>query len=120
MKTRKELKDDYKTRKTKKGVYQIKNKNNGKVFLGSSVDLVAIWNRNKAQLKFGSHPNKELQDDWKKFGEDSFEYEIVSEIKEKENDDKDYSDEIRELEELFLEELQPYDEKGYNKRKKSK
>jgi hypothetical protein len=117
MKTKKELKQDYKLYKSKKGVFQIKNKINGKVLIGSSTDLNAIWNRQRAQLNFGSHPNKELQSDWKKYGQDNFEYEIISVLKEKENEDKDYSMDVKELEVLFVEEMQPFDEKGYNKRK---
>lgn len=117
MKTNKEMKEEYKFYKSKKGVYKIENKKNGKVLIGSSNDLVAIWNRNKAQLRFGSHQNEELQNDWKQFGEESFEYEILAEIKEKEDEKIDYKKEIKELEELFIEEIQPFGEKGYNKLK---
>lgn len=118
MKTNKEMKEEYKFYKSKKGVFKIENKKNGKILVGSSNDLIAIWNRNKAQLRFGTHQNEELQKDWKQFGEESFEYVILTEIKEKEDEQKDYKKEIKELEELFIEELQPFGEKGYNKQKK--
>jgi group I intron endonuclease len=117
MKTKKEMKQEYKLFKSKKGVYQIKNNSNGKIFVGSSKDLVAIWNRHKLQLNFGSHQNIELQNDWKKFGEDSFSYEILSEIKEEDGKEIDYNKELKFLEDLYLEELEPFEEKGYNKRK---
>ena len=116
MKTNKELKQEYKLHKTKKGVYQIKNKKSGKILIGSSTDLVAIWNRQKAQLGFGSHPNPELQKDWNELGPEEFEYEILSELKEDDSKEIDYKKEVRELEELFIEELQPFGEKGYNKK----
>ncbi|MDX9791227.1 MAG: GIY-YIG nuclease family protein, partial [Candidatus Kapabacteria bacterium] len=64
MKTRKELKEQYKQMKYKIGVFCIKNKLNGKVFLGSSTDLVAIWHSTKLQLELNSFPNSELQKDW--------------------------------------------------------
>ena len=116
MKTRKELKQEYKLIKTRKGVYQIKNKINGKILIGSSTDLKAIWNRQRTQLNFGSHPNKELQNEWKKYGEESFEFEIIIELKEKDDEQIDYKKEVKELEELYIEELQPFDENGYNKK----
>jgi hypothetical protein len=118
MKTHKEMKQEYKLYKTRKGVFQIRNNKNGKILIGSSKDLIAIWNRQKTQLNFGNHPNIELQNDWNKLGEKYFEYEILDEIKEKENEAGDIAQDIKELEELFLNELQPYENNGYNKRKK--
>lgn len=119
-KTRKELVEEYKQRKVPMGVYQIRNKINGKVFVGSSKDLNAIWNRNRLQLDVGGHPNTELQKDWKELGESNFSYEIVSELKPSPDDapGKDYYEDILGLEKLFLEEIQPYAEKGYNILKK--
>ena len=116
MKTHKEMKQEYKLYKPSKGVYQIKNKKNGKVLIGSSTDLKAIWNRQRTQLNFGSHPNKELQGEWSKYGEELFEFEIIAVIKEKDNEEKDYKREVKELEELFMEEIQPFGEKGYHKK----
>lgn len=116
MKTRKELKVEYKLHKTTKGVYQIRNKINGKIFIGSSIDLNAIWNRNKTQLNFGNHQNTELQKEWKELGEDAFEYEILSTLKEDEEKEIDFKKEVKFLEELYIDELQPFDEKGYNKK----
>jgi group I intron endonuclease len=116
MKTRKELKEEYKHKKFKMGVFQIKNNINGKIFIGSSLDLNAIWNRQKIQLKFGNHPNAELQKDWKEFGEDSFSYEILSELKHLDEKEKDYQKEVAILEELYRDELKPFEDKGYNKR----
>jgi group I intron endonuclease len=116
MKSHKEMKQEYKLYKPQKGVYQIKNKKNGKVLIGGSTDLKAIWNRHRAQLNFGSHPNKELQSEWNYYGEESFEYEIIAEIKEKDDEEKDYKKEVKELEELYIEELKPFGVKGYNKK----
>lgn len=118
MKTKKELKEEYKQKKFKMGVFQVRNLVNSKIFIGSSPDLEAIWNRQKTQLKFGSHPNKKLQADWQQFGAENFTFEILAEIKQDKEGATDYSVEIKELEELYLEELQPYGEKGYNKKQK--
>ena len=114
MKTRKVLKEEYKQKKFKMGVFQIKNKINSKIFIVSSLDLNAIWNRQKMQLKLGSHPNPELQKDWKEYSEESFSYEILAEIKQVDEKKINYNKEIKVLEELFIEELEPFDDKGYN------
>lgn len=68
-------------------------------------------------LKFGNHPNKILQQEWAEFKAENFEFSILSEIEYKDAN-VDYNKEIQILEELYLEELQPHEEKGYNKRKK--
>lgn len=116
MKTNKELKEEYKQLKFKIGVFQIRNKINDKIYIDSSVNLDAFWNRNCAQLNFGNHPNAALQSDWKTFGEDNFVYEILSEIKQKDDEQLDYAKEAKQLAALFIDELKPFDEKGYNKK----
>lgn len=118
MKTKKELKNEYKQKKFQIGIFQIRNTINNKIFVESSTDLIAIWNRQKFQLNMGSHHNSELQKDWIKFGGDKFNYEILEEIEQKENNSTNYSKEVKELEKMYIEELNPFDEKGYNKNRK--
>lgn len=98
------------------GVFRIKNNANNKIFIGSSNDLNAIWNRQRMQLKTGAHPNKELQADWRKFGEDTFTYEIVAELEKDDEKKLDHTRELKALEEMYLEELNPYGKNGYNKK----
>jgi len=117
MKTRKEIINDYKQTKSKISVFQIRNKTNNKVFVESSLDLTAIWNRLRFQLNMGSHPNVELQKDWKALGEENFAYEILSEIQQDDVVQMDYRKEIKKLEAMFIEELQPFGEKGYHVKK---
>ncbi len=116
MKSHKELKEEYKHKKFKMGIFQIKNKINSKILIGSSLNLDAIWNRHKTQLKFGMHPNKELQMDWNKYGGDNFSYEILAELKEEKDKTVDNDEEVKILEQLYIEELEPFDDRGYNKR----
>lgn len=117
MKTRKELKEEYKQMKYKMGVFQIKNNVNGKIFIGSSLDLKAIWFAQKLQLNNGMHQNCELQKDWKAFGADHFSYEIIDEISQKDDSLIDYKKEIKALEDMIIEEIQPFGEKGYHIKK---
>ncbi len=114
MKTQKELKEAYKQMKVPMGVFQIRNTVNGKIFVDSSNNLDAIWNRHRAQLGFGSHPNTALQQDWNTFGEENFRYEILSVLEQKEGDATDYAKELKVLEAMYKEELQPYGEQGYH------
>lgn len=114
MKTNKELAQAYKLIKPQIGVFQIKNEKNGKVFVGGSTDLRAIWNRNKTELNFGSHRNKALQADWNTFGESHFSFIILSEIEQKEGEKVDYQREVKMLETMFIEELKPFGACGYH------
>ena len=107
-KTRKELKEEYKQMKFQIGVFQIKNKLNGKSFVGSSLDLKAIWNAQRFQLNYGMHQNSELQKDWKELGADNFVYEIIDEIKQNDENAVDYRKEVKILETMIVEELKPY------------
>ncbi len=116
MKTKKELRDEYKEMKFKKGVFQIRNTVNGKVYIDSNTDLDAIFKRQKFQLNCGNHPVAELQKDWKELGGDKFEFEILSEVKENDKVEFDQKD-LKLLEQMFLDEIKPFDEKGYNKKK---
>lgn len=116
MNTKKEIKDSYKEMKFKAGVFQIRNLKDNKIFIDSSPDLVSIWNRYKFQLNGGRHHNKLLQEAWTEDGQQNFAYEILSEIKHESNETINYGKEAKKLAELFIEERQPYGDKGYNSR----
>jgi hypothetical protein len=117
---KKELKREYKNIHTPMGVYQIKNLVNDKVFLGVALNLPGIINSNRLQLNLGSHPNKRLQAEWNEFGSESFVFDVVDELKPAEGTGSDYREELAFLEELWLEKLEPYGERGYNEKKKGK
>lgn len=117
MKTRKEFKEEYKQMKFKIGVFQIKNNINGKVFIGSSTDLIAIWHANRLQLNCGMHSNSDLQKDWKQFGAENFSYKILEEINQSDDTLVDYNKNLKILEELIIDEFQAFEDKGYHKKK---
>ena len=118
MKTARELKDEYKKMKFRMGVFRIRNLKNGKIFIGSSPDLDAAWNSQRFQLEAGLHSSEELQNDWVVYGPESFVYEIIDELEQDDDLSTDYSRELKALEELVIEELQPFGDKGYNRRKR--
>ncbi len=113
-----ELKNKYKQTVQPMGIYQIKNMENGKIFIGKAKDLRGKINSNKFQLKNNSHFNKEMQNDFNQIGEEKFSFEILDYLKPKEELDlnNDYTEELKILEDMWLEKLQPYNEKGYNKK----
>jgi len=118
MKTKKELKEEYKLKKFRIGVFQIRNVVNGKIYVDGSVNLDAIWNRHQAQLNFGGHVNTTLQKEWNEVGQDNFRFEVLHEIEQKEGENINYEDELKTLKEMVIEDLRPFEEKGYNKRPK--
>jgi group I intron endonuclease len=59
------------------GIYMIKNELNGKVYIGSSINIKARWARHKTQLKNNIHTSKHLQSAYNKYGADKFFFEII-------------------------------------------
>ena len=114
MKTRKEIHREYKERVKPCGVFQIKNMANGKVLLGSSLNLEGPLNKHRFILRINSHPNRELQKDWNELGSDQFTFEILETVQISENPSFNLKDELTLLEEIWLERLQPFGERGYN------
>jgi group I intron endonuclease len=114
MKSKKDIKREYKEREKPAGVFQVKNTVNGKVLLGSSLDLEGPLNRHKFMLTIGGHRNKVLQQEWNKYGPDKFVFEILEVVEVKDDPNFNLSDELTLLEQIWLEELQPFGERGYN------
>lgn len=114
---KRELINKYKQTVQPMGIYQIRNVKNGKIFIGSAKDLRGRINSNKFQLKMGSHLNKKLQQDYNQLGEEGFSFDILDYLKPKEDLKYDYTEDLKILEEMWLEKVQPYNEKGYNSQK---
>ena len=113
-KTRKEIHREYKERVKPSGVFQIKNMVNGKVLLGSSLNLEGPLNKHRFMLKINGHPNKELQKDWNELGPDQFNFEILETVQLSESPNFNLKDELTLLDEIWLEKIQPFGERGYN------
>lgn len=111
-----EIKKNYKQTLQPMGIFIVKNLANNKIFIGSSKNLPGRINRFKFGLKYGTESNKLLTDDYKKYGEENFTFEILDELKPKDDPGYDYTEDLKVLEQMWIEKLQPYGEKGYNKR----
>ena len=94
MQRRKELNRAYQERVKPSGVFQVKNLTNGKVLLGSSLNLEGPLNKHRFMLRINSHPNKELQKDWNDLGEDQFSFEILETVEVKDDPNFNLKDEL--------------------------
>lgn len=114
MDRKKELKQLYKETPIEAGIYLIKNTENGKLFVGSTRNLKTL-NGVKFSLENGGHMNKQLVAEWKQFGKDTFTFEVLEVLKKKDDPYFNEKEELGKLEGKWLEELQPFGGRGYNK-----
>jgi hypothetical protein len=114
---KKEIKRQYKQTIQPMGIYLIKNLTTGKIFIGNTKNLNAVFNSAKLQLKTGTFMNRELQKDFIESGEGNFSFDVLDRLEPKDDLNYDYTEDLKILEELWMEKLQPYDPNGYHKKK---
>jgi len=113
MKTKKELKQAYKQSKPISGVFQVMNTVNKMILIEGATNMTSKWNRHRTELRFGSHRNRKLQEDWNHYGESSFVFSVVSELDSEEDDSFDPRKEVKLLYEMVVEEKQLEDNMKY-------
>ena len=113
---RSDLKREYKENPPLAGIFKITNKTNGRIYIDKGLNVQGVMNRHEFQLRNGSHKNPELQKDWDQFGAENFIFEVIDHLKPSDDPSIDINNELADLEEIWLNELTPYEEKGYNKR----
>ena len=87
-------------------IYQIRNKINNKIYIGSTNNINKRWNNHKSKLNNKIHENSYLQAAWDKYGEENFEFSIIEEV----NDQNRIEKEI-----FYLQERKSYERDiGYN------
>jgi hypothetical protein len=111
---KKEIKEEYKRMIPAKGVFMIKNNKSGKVFLGSTLNLYNILERNRFILNMGCHENEHLQKDWNISDEKSFSFEILETLPLKEDTTYNYDEDLKILEMIWIDRFKPLKEKCYN------
>jgi hypothetical protein len=116
MDRRKELQQLAKEIKTEAGVYEIRNKRNGRVLVDSNRNLKSL-NRLEITMELGSHMNAQLQKEWNEMGKDAFEIQVLEILKVPETGYFDEKLELKRLKDKWLRELEPFGEKGYNPEK---
>ena len=106
MDRKKELKEQYKQMKTDMGIYVVRCNSNNKCYVGTAQNLKGRINSAKFSLGLGSHPNKELQKEWKNFGEANFTIDILDTLEyDKDETKTDYSEDLETLKEIWKEKL---------------
>lgn len=110
---RRELLEEFKQIKTYAGVVQITNTTNGKIFIDSYPNLKNKWSTIQAQLEMGMFANLALQKDWKVLGKDAFVYEVLEQKDIELMHDMRW--EVKVMVKPWLEKLQPYGDRGYNR-----
>jgi len=108
---------EYKLAGRPMAVFQIRNTVNERVFVDSSKDLPGKINRHRFQLNAGNHPVKQLLADWKEFGEDAFEFEVLEAYEPPENKPEAAVADLAALETLWLEKHSSDGVAVYNERK---
>lgn len=101
---RRELVRDYKEREVARGIFAVRCRASGEVWLGIGRSLDNMQNGIWFALRLGTHPCVTLQAAWNAHGEESFVYEIVEEV-----DAKDMTPWM--LQSLLKERLQHWREK---------
>ena len=71
------------------GIYMIKNKINGNIYIGQAADIYERWREHISLLRRGKHVNNHLQRAWNKYGDDNFEFSIVEECSENALNDRE-------------------------------
>lgn len=61
------------------GIYKIESKD-GKVYIGSAINIKMRWAGHKYSLNKNEHHNKHLQNAWNKYGAEYFTFSVIEEI----------------------------------------
>jgi group I intron endonuclease len=68
---------------SKAGIYRISNRENGKFYVGSAVNLEKRFYLHRNQLDLGKHRNSHLQRAWDKHGADAFDFTVLQYVEDK-------------------------------------
>jgi hypothetical protein len=101
MKTRSELKRDYKDSTPAMGVFVIRNTRNGRFLLHAARNLAGGMNRLKVEITPSTNPNAELLADWKAMGPEAFEIRVLDELAPKDEPGWDPTDDLEELKAMW-------------------
>lgn len=85
------------------GIYAIRDRASGHLLLGSSRNVHAALNRARFELRMGKHADRVLQAGWNRSGVEGLDFEVLELLKEREEADFDYADELKALEQIHRE-----------------
>ena len=111
---RKALIRQYKDTPRSMGVGAVRNTASGRALVVASLDIPSLLNRHRAQLRLNAHKNRALQTDWNRLGPDAFEFVVLDTLAPRDAPDYDPTEDLRTLENLWLERLSPFEPTGYH------
>lgn len=111
---RKTLQREYRQTQRPMGIFRVCNKQSGRWYIGATVDVPAMLNRQRFQLEHGSHANPALQREWKELGADAFAFETLDVIEPPDAPGYDPRRDLRALEALWRERLKALHGAGYH------
>lgn len=112
---RRALARQYKQSTLPAGVFAIRNRASGRVYVAAARDVVGAMNRQRFELDLRAHRNKALQLDWNALGAAAFDFEELGRVKEREDDPTfDRAAELEALYALWCEETRCRGPQGYN------
>lgn len=115
--SRREMKRAYRENAPEAGIYQIRNRENGRIYVGSSENLAGSRTSRLFQLRMGKVPfSPELQKDLTRFGAESFEFSVLA-VLDRSNIPDTLERPLAALHLEWLEKLKPFGERGYNSEK---
>jgi group I intron endonuclease len=82
------------------GIYAIRHKATGRIYLGSAADIPRRWRCHRSRLRLGTHHSRYLQRAWNKYGPDAFVFEVLRAVPDPNG--------LIEVEQEYLDRLQPY------------
>lgn len=62
------------------GIYCILNLINGKVYIGSAINVKSRWRQHKSELALSKHANRHLQQSYNKYGVAAFEFLVLEHV----------------------------------------
>jgi hypothetical protein len=78
-----------------------------------------MLNRQRAQLRFGGHPDRQMQADWNALGPDAFVFEVLDTLEPRDDPAYDPTADLDALEKLWREKLAPGGDPGYKRPRRS-
>ena len=94
----------------------VRHRASGKALVVAGQDIPALLNRHLAQLRLNTHRNHSLQADWNEHRADAFEFAVLDTLEPKDAPDYDPTADLRVLEGLWIEKLNPFEPAGYQRR----
>lgn len=102
---RRQLKRQYREAGPAMGVYAIRNLATGRVRVRASMNLEGSMQRDLFELRLKSHRDKELLEEWQRWGSEHFSFGVVDTLKRSDDPGFDPQGELASLLALWTEEL---------------